>query len=178
MTRALLIASAALNLILLAVIGERTLQPAPITASTGSEQPAAREPVALPETHASLAAASNFSAQDSTPSQLATSQETAASPQSSAEPATGVEDEPEPAKMPLVFAAPDPSLQLDENATARLELLRERFMTEIGGPNQNPTDPQYYDRWQKAQAEVDQQLKIDLGQELYNKLQMSAQRAQ
>ena len=41
--------------------------------------------------------------------------------------------------------------------------LRQTFLDEIGGPDQDPNDPDYLQRWLKAQNDVDQLLQGMLG---------------
>lgn len=81
----------------------------------------------------------------------------------------------QPAAIPLALVSPDPSLQLSEDQADRLETLRKAFVDAVGGPNQNPNDPQYLIRWRKAQADADDQLRTYFGQDLYYKFQLQAQ---
>jgi hypothetical protein len=63
------------------------------------------------------------------------------------------------ASLPLVFQNKAlESLSLNDEQKADLEWLRSEFVREIGGLNQNPSDPAYLERWQKAQPKLDDML--------------------
>jgi hypothetical protein len=85
-----------------------------------------------------------------------------------------VSNEPVRISMPLVFANLDTnSLNLTPTQLARINGLRQRFMNEIGGTNADPDSADYAARWQRAQPEIDQSLKTQLGYQMY--LQLSRQ---
>jgi hypothetical protein len=66
--------------------------------------------------------------------------------------------------MPLVFQKVDPSvLKLDKQQIQAVNDLRQSFVDEIGGLNQNPQDPAYLQRWQTAQPENDNLMQGMLG---------------
>lgn len=48
-----------------------------------------------------------------------------------------------------------------------IERVRQQFITDIGGPNQDPNDPAYLARWQKAQSKADDALRGSLGPQDY-----------
>jgi len=63
------------------------------------------------------------------------------------------------ASLPLIFQNKAlESLSLNDEQKADLEWLRSEFVREIGGLNQNPSDPAYLERWQKAQPKLDDML--------------------
>jgi hypothetical protein len=83
-------------------------------------------------------------------------------------------DEPSPGvALPLVFQEIDPAaLKLSADDQQTLENLRQNFIKEIGGTNQNLEDPAYLARWQAAQPKYDSLLQGMLGNEVYNQFQM------
>jgi hypothetical protein len=81
----------------------------------------------------------------------------------------------DPISVPLVLQNVDlASLNLDENRTQFICKLREGFVQEIGGYNQDPNDPEYRKRWQVAQAKSDQLLRAMLGNRAYDEYQLRA----
>ena len=52
--------------------------------------------------------------------------------------------------------------------------LRQDFLKQIGGTNQDPNDLAYQARWQKAQPEADNMLEAMLGNNIYTKYQLAA----
>ena len=63
-------------------------------------------------------------------------------------------------------------LNLNEDQVKLVAQLRENFVKEIGGYNQDPNDPAYRERWQKAQAESDEVLHAMLGNRAYQDFQL------
>jgi hypothetical protein len=51
-----------------------------------------------------------------------------------------------------------------------VDTIKDQFIANIGGPNQDPTDPSYIQRWHQAQALADEQLRKYLGGDAYNRL--------
>src|SRR5262249_31585428 len=49
--------------------------------------------------------------------------------------------------------------------------LRQEFIEEIGGYDQNVSDPEYYRRWGEAQQLLDEEVRTQLGEEAFNRLQ-------
>jgi hypothetical protein len=87
------------------------------------------------------------------------------------------ESGPVKASLPLAFVNVDTNtLELGESQQAVLDAMRRRFVDEIGGTNQDPNDPQYAERWQQAQPEIDARLKVMLGYETYRQFQRQAWR--
>jgi hypothetical protein len=63
---------------------------------------------------------------------------------------------PVPVVYPLVFQEANlAALNLNAQQLQAINDLRQTFVDEIGGLNQNPDDPDYLQRWLKAQADVD-----------------------
>ncbi len=55
-----------------------------------------------------------------------------------------------------------------ENVTAAFNQIRNDFVNKIGGANQNPSDPTYYQKWTEAQMDADNLMLSLLGAEYYN----------
>jgi hypothetical protein len=69
-----------------------------------------------------------------------------------------------PPVLPLVFQNVDlHALNLNNQQVQAINDLRQSFVDAIGGLNQDPQDPAYLDRWQKAQPEADLILQGMLG---------------
>lgn len=82
----------------------------------------------------------------------------------------------ERARMPLVLQPVDASaLNLNEQQMQVVQDLRQQFLDEIGGPNQDPADPAYRERWQNAQPETDASLRGALGITVFENFQLAAQ---
>jgi hypothetical protein len=79
--------------------------------------------------------------------------------------------------MPLVFQEVDlAALELDAGQSQAIEDLRRRFVEDIGGPNQDPTDPAYRERWQRSQPENDGLLRGFIGLRAWQDYQLAARR--
>jgi len=75
--------------------------------------------------------------------------------------------------VPLVLQNVDMgALNLSDDQKQAIAGLRQDFLQQIGGTNQNPNDPAYLARWQKAQADADNMLMGTLGNEAYTKYQL------
>jgi len=80
-----------------------------------------------------------------------------------------------PPAMPLVLQDIDlTSLGLNNDQQQMVAGLRQNFLAEIGGTNQDPDDPAYLAHWQKAQPEADGLLQAMLGGKIYTEYQMLA----
>jgi hypothetical protein len=78
-------------------------------------------------------------------------------------------------EMPLVLAPVDEQkLPLTDEQKQVMAQLQQRFLDEIGGPDQDPNDPAYLQRWQKAQTEVNDTLRGLLGSKFFVQLQVQA----
>jgi hypothetical protein len=78
------------------------------------------------------------------------------------------------APLPLVYqtVALD-SLMLDQDQQAAIDELRQQFIAAIGGLSQNPGDPGYLARWQKAQPNADAMLRAVIGQRALMRFDMA-----
>lgn len=80
-----------------------------------------------------------------------------------------------PPVLPLVFQNVDLSkLNLSSGQLQEITSLRQQFVDEIGGPNQNPKDPAYLQRWQYTQPQIDEILHGMLGVEAFMNYQIMA----
>lgn len=66
------------------------------------------------------------------------------------------------------------SAPLTDSQREAVELSRKEFIDAIGGDKQDPNDPEYLRRWQKAQWVAEEKLRAQLGDELYNQMQIQA----
>ena len=79
--------------------------------------------------------------------------------------------------MPLVFQDVDvAALSLDSGQRQAIEDLRQRFVERLGGPNQDPAEPAYQQRWQQAQPENDALLRGLIGVRAWQDYQLAAGR--
>jgi hypothetical protein len=93
--------------------------------------------------------------------------ETAAAPPTEQNPRPRQARQPAPS-FPLVLQPVDENaLQLTDAQKQVLGQLRQQFIDEIGGTNQDPNDPAYLARWQKAQRGIDDTLRGLLGLKFY-----------
>jgi hypothetical protein len=77
--------------------------------------------------------------------------------------------------MPLVFQDVDLSeLKLNRDQLQAIEDLRQRFLDEIGGAQQNPNDPAYRERWLGSQPQIDNDLRGMIGVEAFQNYQIEA----
>jgi hypothetical protein len=80
-----------------------------------------------------------------------------------------------PVSMPLVFQDVDVSqLKLNREQIKGIDDLRQRFLDEIGGLEQNPNDPAYYERWLKSQPQIDDDLRGMIGMSAFQNYQIQA----
>ncbi len=81
-----------------------------------------------------------------------------------------------PPVMPLVLENVDlAALNLNSNQMQVINNIRQTFMDEIGGFNQDPNDPEYLKRWQQAQPEADSMVRGMLGNAFYQNYQLAAE---
>jgi hypothetical protein len=72
------------------------------------------------------------------------------------------------APLPLVFRPVDPNLlKLNPEQKKVVSELQQSFLDMIGSAVQDPNYPNYRERWEQAQALIDQLLKAQLGQEFF-----------
>jgi hypothetical protein len=50
-------------------------------------------------------------------------------------------------------------------------------LDQVGGPNQDPNNPEYRERWKKAQPAINAELEATLGTAAYQALQFESQSA-
>ncbi|MBV8227735.1 MAG: hypothetical protein JO232_21380 [Verrucomicrobia bacterium] len=83
------------------------------------------------------------------------------------------------APLPLVLQPVDPGLvEVTPEQQQVIERLRQTFADMVGGPGQDPNDPDYLERWQKVQPEIDEQLKAQLGLEFFLSYETAAAQTQ
>lgn len=66
------------------------------------------------------------------------------------------------------------ALGLNDDQKQVITQIQQQFVDEIGGPYQDPNDPAYLKRWQKAQPESDDMVKAMLGSTIFQNYQLSA----
>jgi hypothetical protein len=62
----------------------------------------------------------------------------------------------------------------NDSQTAAIDQVRQSFVSDLGGENQNPHDPGYLRRWKRAQPSADELLMALLGTELFERYQIQA----
>jgi len=76
--------------------------------------------------------------------------------------------------LPLVLQNVDPkSLNLNPTQIEAITELREQFIHEIGGSNQDPHDPGYRERWRQSQPHIDEMLRGIIGINAYEDYQLA-----
>lgn len=81
-----------------------------------------------------------------------------------------------PASVPLALQLADsPAMNLTAVQAQTVNDIRQTFLDQIGGTNQDPNDPAYRQRWQAAQREADTMLVGMLGQRFVLNYQMQRQ---
>ncbi len=86
---------------------------------------------------------------------------------------------PDPARLPLetplVMQDLDlKALGLSDDQMQTVASVREDFLSQTGGSNQDTNDPAYRRQWRVAQQAADNTLMAQLGNDVYNKIQMLA----
>ncbi len=80
-----------------------------------------------------------------------------------------------PIAMPLVFQPADlTGLHLSDGQLEAVTNLRQRFLLEIGGVDQEPNDPAYRERWEESQPALDQDLRGFIGTRAFQEYQLRA----
>jgi hypothetical protein len=80
------------------------------------------------------------------------------------------------ASFPLALQKPNlANLKLTPEQTAAIENVRQQFINDIGGTNQDPNNPDYLARWQQAQPKSDTLLRGWLGHNAYMSYGMAVQ---
>jgi hypothetical protein len=76
---------------------------------------------------------------------------------------------------PLVFQNVNAdAMGLSDSQKAAIQQLQQQFVNDIGGPNQDPSNPAYLAGWQNAQNNADNMLLIYVGWQIYSKYQIEA----
>ena len=77
--------------------------------------------------------------------------------------------------VPLVLQPIDPSVvRLNPEQAQAVDNLRQKFIDDVGGPNQDPNDPAYGQRWQTSQPQADLDLRGMIGIRAWEAYQISA----
>ena len=82
------------------------------------------------------------------------------------------------AQLPSALAPQDPSLQSNDRQAAALQQIQQQFAAAMAGGNQDPSSPEYLQRWQQAQWQSDQLYLQQFGSDAYNLQQIKAKAAQ
>ena len=81
----------------------------------------------------------------------------------------------QPILMPLVFQNVDLSqLNLNPDQLQAIDDLRQRFLSEIDGLQQDPSDPDYRERWKRSQPGIDNDLRGMIGIAAFENYQIQA----
>ena len=80
--------------------------------------------------------------------------------------------------LPLAMREPDPAWGLSADQIFIWNRIADKFVQAVGGPGQDPNDPAYHERWQVAQEEADEQMKLHLGWETFGELQRTSRKKQ
>lgn len=85
------------------------------------------------------------------------------------EPVTSVAPAPEPvmAPLPAAFREMPSELNLTVAQQETLANIRDAFVNEIGGPGQDPADPEYAARWNQARALSDERFRLHFGEQAF-----------
>ncbi|MGO8677236.1 MAG: hypothetical protein ACLQVX_15365 [Limisphaerales bacterium] len=138
---------------------EPTAQPQPETASNAEQGPTGQPDGAGPERGAPQGLA-EAAAQPA---------ETLGSPIQDS-PGSGV-------STPLVFQDVDlAAMNLDAGQRRAIADLRQRFVEALGGPNQDPAEPGYRERWLQSQAENDSLLRAMIGVRAWQDYQLAGRK--
>ncbi len=90
----------------------------------------------------------------------------------------GQESQPPPialveeAKLPIALALPESTVtQLSPQEQSAIHQVQQRFTQDISAsPSQNPETPEYFSYWKSAQFRQDEQLRLTLGWDRFNRL--------
>jgi hypothetical protein len=81
--------------------------------------------------------------------------------------------------VPLVFQQIDPAtLTFSPSESRAIDHLQQWFITQVGGPSQDPNDPAYRQRWIEAQSQMDDMTRGMLGTTAFQEYQLAARAAQ
>jgi hypothetical protein len=80
-----------------------------------------------------------------------------------------------PAEVPLALKESSTAALASSGGGAQVVAgIRDEFVNNIGGPEQNASDPAYINRWRTAQRRADEQLRAQIGKEAFNRLSSAA----
>lgn len=79
--------------------------------------------------------------------------------------------------LPLIFRNVTNALELSEQQLDTLAELQQKFAEDLGGIDQDPSDPAYRQKWQVAQQTSDDLLMALLGGEFYLNYELEAFRS-
>jgi hypothetical protein len=91
---------------------------------------------------------------------------------------TGAQNSPNPQRdmrvsVPLAFQNVDPNaLKVSDEQQQVLAQIRQNFVSALGGDNQDPSTPQYLNRWQSAQRQSDEEMRAMLGGQAFLQYQL------
>jgi hypothetical protein len=68
------------------------------------------------------------------------------------------------------------AMNLDAGQRQAIADLRQRFVEALGGPNQDPADPGYRERWLQSQAENDRLLRAMIGVRAWQDYQLAGRK--
>jgi hypothetical protein len=89
-------------------------------------------------------------------------------------PASAAPQAPASVPIPLAFRPLPPHVAAtNPQLAAAVQGLQQNFINALGGPNQNPNDPAYFQRWLTAQEINDEQYRLLVGDQNYLMEQMS-----
>jgi hypothetical protein len=148
------------------------LASAPLSAATDASPTSMTTPAGMvADTVASPSSAATDAASASESTSAATEVATTSSPTPSGRNSWSGK----PIAYPLVFQKVDPaSLNLNADQVQAVQNLQQSFVNQIGGQNQDPSDPAYRQRWQQAQMNTDNMLRDLLGWAGFSSYQMAA----
>lgn len=157
-----ILSNLALTLCLLALLKQRNPQPLPAASDVASAESPVETQIA---SNRFRSAVSN----DSVGEQSAQFQRSTATP-------SHRQSSERPAVLPLVFQEIDLSqLNLNPDQLQAIEDLRQRFLDEIGGLNQDTHDPGYRERWNSSQPVIDSDLRGMIGFAAFQNYQIEAE---
>lgn len=93
--------------------------------------------------------------------------------------ATHRQRDPSEPSLPLVFQPVDPgAVPLSAGQLRALGSIQQWYMDQVGGPNQDPNDPAYRERWLNAQPEVNDMMRGMMGVNAFEEYQLAARVSQ
>jgi hypothetical protein len=164
--RASILLNLALTICLLALLNQRNSGSSPIASELAQVEPPAESETDSKQASLSLTEAESVGEQ-AAPGQFSPTAEISSHNRS-----------PERVvSMPLVFQDIDVNqLNLNREQLQAIDDLRQRFLDEIGGLEQNPSDPAYRERWLKSQPQIDDDLRGMIGINAFQDYQILAVR--